>query len=175
MVVKASLTCSPRHCKSRQYRAASYFSVFVVIFTLYYIFISRSIPLLPRNVDTAKCWYGRLIFSYRGIDMFTAQHCLEGDRKDVILKQTLICDTCWILCRKTRFFTELCPYQNIFVYLFLFRFVGPKIWNSMPTELKQEFSLKTFRESIKFWKPLHCSCRLCKSFVNGVEFLQVYS
>ena len=52
-------------------------------------------------------------------------------------------------------------------------YLGPKIWNSIPTELKQESSLKNVKESIKLWKSLHCPCRLCKTYIHGLEILQV--
>ena len=35
-------------------------------------------------------------------------------------------------------------------------YIGPIICNSVPRELKQEYCLKNFQESIKLWKPLYC-------------------
>ena len=50
--------------------------------------------------------------------------------------------------------------------------LDPKKRNNLSTELKQESYLKTFKEPIKLWKPLHCLCRLCKTYINGVGLLQ---
>ena len=41
-------------------------------------------------------------------------------------------------------------------------FLGPKIWNFLPDEIKQQTSLNSFKKSIKIWKPQECLCRLCK-------------
>lgn len=47
------------------------------------------------------------------------------------------------------------PYeQHIMVVKAYFK-KGPKICNIISTELKQESALKTFKESIKLWRPLH--------------------
>lgn len=41
-------------------------------------------------------------------------------------------------------------------------YLCPKVWNSIPTELKENSSLETFKESIKLWKPLHYTvCKGC--------------
>ena len=49
--------------------------------------------------------------------------------------------------------------------------LGPKIWNILPDEIKQQTSLNSFKKSVKKWKPQDCPCRLCKVCVNGVGFL----
>ena len=50
-------------------------------------------------------------------------------------------------------------------------FLGPKIWNILPDEIKQQTSLNSFKKSVKKWKPQDCPCRLCKVYINGVGFL----
>ena len=52
-------------------------------------------------------------------------------------------------------------------------YLDAKMWNSIFAVQKLESSLRTFKEHIKLWKPLHCACRLCKTCVNGAGFLQV--
>ena len=41
------------------------------------------------------------------------------------------------------------------------KFLGPKIWTLVPTEMKELESPVKFRKPIKQWKPLSCPCRLC--------------
>ena len=48
--------------------------------------------------------------------------------------------------------------------------LGLKGWNIIPLESEQNSSLTTSKESINLWKPLHCLCRLCKSYVNSEGF-----
>ena len=50
-------------------------------------------------------------------------------------------------------------------------FLGPKIWNILPDEIKQQTSPNSFKKSVKKWKPQDCPCRLCKVYINGVGFL----
>ena len=52
-------------------------------------------------------------------------------------------------------------------------FIGPKIWSLIPDDIKLSASLSEFKRKIKLWKPVNCPCRLCKSFVKGVGFVQV--
>ena len=49
-------------------------------------------------------------------------------------------------------------------------FLGSKIWNILPDEIKQQTSLNSFKKSVKKWKSQDCPCRLCKVHVNGVGF-----
>ena len=39
-------------------------------------------------------------------------------------------------------------------------FLGPKIWDIVPSELKQLEMENAFKKEIKKWKPVNCSCRL---------------
>ena len=50
-------------------------------------------------------------------------------------------------------------------------YLGPKIWDIVPEEIKQKKSLNSFKESIKKWKPIKCPCRLCKVYLDGVGFI----
>ena len=50
-------------------------------------------------------------------------------------------------------------------------YLGPKIWNILPVDLKQLDSVGKFKNSIKTWVPENCPCRLCKTYVNGVGFI----
>ena len=50
-------------------------------------------------------------------------------------------------------------------------FLGPKIWPIIPDKLKNLSSLKEFKNQIKKWKPKDCPCRLCKTYIYGVGFV----
>ena len=51
-------------------------------------------------------------------------------------------------------------------------YLGPKIQDIVPEEYKTHNSLNSFKESIKNWVPLNCLCRLCKTYVHGVGFIE---
>ena len=46
------------------------------------------------------------------------------------------------------------------------------IWNAIPINIKTATSLNDFKNRIKSWKP-ECSCRLCKTFLQGVGFINI--
>ena len=51
------------------------------------------------------------------------------------------------------------------------RYRGPLTWKLVPEEIKESKSLLIFKEKIKKWKPLGCTCRLCKVYVNDLGYL----
>ena len=51
------------------------------------------------------------------------------------------------------------------------KFLGPKIWTLMSTEMKELESLVKFIKAIKQWKPLSCPCRLFKRYIHRTGFL----
>ena len=50
-------------------------------------------------------------------------------------------------------------------------FLGPKIRDLVPLELKQLESLEVFKLKIKKWIPFECPCRLCRTYIQQVGFL----
>ena len=50
-------------------------------------------------------------------------------------------------------------------------FLGPKIWDLVPLELKQLESLEVFKLNIKKWIPFECPCRLCRTYIQQVGFV----
>ena len=54
------------------------------------------------------------------------------------------------------------------------RVFGPIIWNEMlPENLKSCVSLESFKESIKGWIPTNCKCRLCRTYIPRVGYMNV--
>ena len=51
---------------------------------------------------------------------------------------------------------------------------APKIWRILPTMYKSLNTLKKFKNEIKKWKPTNCPCRLCKTYVRGVGYMDVF-
>ena len=50
-------------------------------------------------------------------------------------------------------------------------FVGPRIWNSLPQEIKESTSLQIFKSKIKSWTPKNCPCKLCKNYIQHLGYL----
>ena len=51
-------------------------------------------------------------------------------------------------------------------------FLGPKIWDLVPSDIKLSQSLSIFKRKIKKWVPLQCPCRLCKIYLQHVGFIK---
>jgi len=50
-------------------------------------------------------------------------------------------------------------------------FLGPKIWELVPEDIKQSESFEIFKNKIKGWVPLNCPCRLCRVYIQNVGFI----
>ena len=50
-------------------------------------------------------------------------------------------------------------------------YLGPKIWDQVPVDIKESVSLAIFKDKIKNWIPIRCPCRLCRNYVANVGFI----
>ena len=50
------------------------------------------------------------------------------------------------------------------------RYRGPLTWDIVPEEIKKAETLSIFKDKIKNWKPIDCTCRLCKTYISGVGY-----
>ena len=52
---------------------------------------------------------------------------------------------------------------------------GPIIWNEMiPDKIKSSLSITIFKDSIKSWIPDNCRCKLCKVYVAGLGYVDLF-
>ena len=51
------------------------------------------------------------------------------------------------------------------------RYRGPKVWESLPTTIKESKTLAEFKTKIKQWKDPNCTCRLCKTYIANLGFI----
>ena len=49
--------------------------------------------------------------------------------------------------------------------------IGPKLWNKVPTEIKNSKSLEEFKVRIKSWVPKNYPCKICKLFIKHIGYL----
>ena len=50
-------------------------------------------------------------------------------------------------------------------------FLGPKIWDIWPDTYKDLTDLDSFKAALKKWRPVNCSCRICKVYIANVGFI----
>ena len=52
-----------------------------------------------------------------------------------------------------------------------------RIWlkklETVPGNIKNASSLKGFKSLIKKWQPNNCTCRLCKTYIDGIGFVDI--
>ena len=53
------------------------------------------------------------------------------------------------------------------------RYFGSVIWNSQPTEIREDPSILSSVTKIKQWKPIACPCAICKSYIGRVGYIKV--
>ena len=53
------------------------------------------------------------------------------------------------------------------------KYLGAKIWSLIPLSMKQINTLEQFKILIKHWVPKPCPCRLCKTYINAVGFVNI--
>ena len=51
------------------------------------------------------------------------------------------------------------------------RYLGPKIWEIVPSEIKRCERFDVFKSKIKKWQPLNCPCRLYDTYIHEVGFI----
>jgi len=49
--------------------------------------------------------------------------------------------------------------------------LAPKIWELLPTSIKEETILSKFKAKIKTWTTDKCPCRLCKKYISNIGFI----
>ena len=100
------------------------------------------------------------------IEMFKIKNNLSPPlMKDIFKENTNIYDLrdrrCWEPrnVRTVHFGTETISYR------------GPKTWDMVPQHIKDAASLPEFKSKIKTWKPNDWTCRLCKTFIPQLGFI----
>ena len=71
---------------------------------------------------------------------------------------------------ESKFYNKENP-KKVNMGLEILRSLSPKIWEIIPSDLKNTNTLSAFRTEIKRWTPQNCPCRLCKIYVPRLGFL----
>ena len=64
--------------------------------------------------------------------------------------------------------------NTVFVGQNSFSSFGPIVWNEMlPAHIKNQENVIAFKNSLKLWVPTNCQCRLCKTYMPGLGFIDI--
>ena len=53
----------------------------------------------------------------------------------------------------------------------LFRWLGPKLWESIPDYLKNSKTLPALKSRLEKFNIDNCLCKLCKDYIHGVGYI----
>ena len=87
-----------------------------------------------------------------------------------ILKETFVSKTSSYNLRRNNTF-EKRKVHSVYHGTESLSFLGPKIWDLVPVELKQSETLYSFKLKIKNWVLFECPCRICTTYIQQVGFL----
>ena len=51
------------------------------------------------------------------------------------------------------------------------RYVGSRLWHTLPSETKESRTLEMFKGRIKNWKTDKSNCKLCKTFIANFGYV----
>ena len=54
-------------------------------------------------------------------------------------------------------------------------FVGQKLWQTLPRDIKESQSLEISKRNNKTIRTFYCSCKLCKNFITNLGCLELPS
>ena len=88
-----------------------------------------------------------------------------------ILRETFVSKTSsYNLLRSDAF--EECQVHSVYHGTESLSFLGPKIWDLVPVELKQRESLYSSKFKIKNWIPFEWPSRICKIYIQRAGFFE---
>ena len=66
---------------------------------------------------------------------------------------------------------EITKVRTVYYGLETIRYRGLKTWEIVPLEIQESKTLVEFKAKIKNWRPTNCTCRLCKTFIHDLGFI----
>ena len=51
------------------------------------------------------------------------------------------------------------------------RYLGPKVWNIMPPDIRNPGNNEEFTRKIKCWTPKSCPCKLCLNYIPHAVYV----
>ena len=53
------------------------------------------------------------------------------------------------------------------------KYLASKVWNIVPADLKSLSNLNSFKKKIRKWEPKECHCKLCKTYIHNVGYVNI--
>ena len=63
--------------------------------------------------------------------------------------------------------------KSVYYGLETVSFICLKIWELLPSNIKDSENLSIFKSNIKSWKPENCPCRFCRLYIADIGFIEL--
>ena len=113
----------------------------------------NSVPIHHNNVDTLA------------IEMYKVTNDMSPEIINDIFK--LRENTHYNLRHTSQFLVD--PIHSVFNGSESASYLGSKIWEQIPCEIKNINSLVGFKKEIRKWNPVNCPCRICKVYIPNLH------
>ena len=101
------------------------------------------------------------------IELFKVIHNLSPE----IMSEVFVVKSNLLYCSGQTFETR--NVRTVYNGLGTISFLGPKIWALVPPDMKKIEDVSDFKRKIRRWKPEKCPCRLCKTYIPCLGFVDV--
>ena len=130
------------------------------------------LSIIMINVQVSRNFLSKIIVSVHhnnihtlAIDIYKVANGMSAETVNDIFK---LRDETHHPRHNTQFLVD--PVHSVFNCSESASYLGPKIWEQVPTEIKNK-TLVGFKKEIRKWKPLNCPCRFCKTFLADLGFI----
>ena len=109
-------------------------------------------------------------FHHKSLQLLATELFKNKNKLSEQLNDIFLCDPRGVSTRQESFFKSR-SIRTVFNGEESLSYFGPKIWELLPTHLREEKDLKVFKKKIKHWRPTLCPCRNCRIYIDGVGFI----
>ena len=53
------------------------------------------------------------------------------------------------------------------------RYFASKVWNIVPSDIKNASNLNILKKKIRKWEPKECHCNLCQTYISNLAFVNL--
>ena len=109
---------------------------------------------------------------FLAIEMFKVKHGISPRSMENIFKKRVVLSNSVVigLRHQSEFYNSHNP-KTVYNGTETLQYLGPKIWDILPKNVKNSTNIEMFKRNIKKWIPTKCRCRLCRPYIPGIWFI----
>ena len=117
------------------------------------------------------------------VSKFISKKKLRVTMNSFIMSQFSYCSLVWMCHSRTKrnvtnnfrknSTSETRNVKFVYYGLETISFLDPKIWELLPSDIKDSENLNIIKSNIKSLKPENCPCRLCRLYIGDIGFIEL--